>query len=183
MNNIATTVLNLIGGPGIGKSTLAAKMYANMKDQGISCELVREFVKDWAWEDRKVKPLDQLHLLGQQCYRESILYGKVEYIITDSPLIMNGFYSEYYLNESYLTDAALAFMKHSEKVNPELYYINIVLDRCKPYNTAGRFESEEKAKEIDREMIGFLDRYDLDYGMANSCVYCIPVLDDYDGSY
>lgn len=154
-----TTVLNLIGGPGIGKSTLAAKIYSTMKENNISCELVREFVKDWAWEERKVKPLDQLYLLGQQCYRESLLYGKVEYIITDSPIIMNGFYSEYYLSQSYLTDAAIAFMKHSCSLfsgQDCLNYKQIVLERTKPYDTNGRFECEDKAKEIDGAMKTFL---------------------------
>jgi nicotinamide riboside kinase len=158
-----TTVLNLIGGPGIGKSTLAAKTYSEFKSKNASCELVREFVKDWAWEDRKVKPLDQLYLLGQQCYRESLLYGKVEYIITDSPLIMNGFYSEHYLSETYLTDSAIAFMNHSMRVYNGLRYVNIILPRTKTYDTAGRFEDEETAKIIDQEMVSFLDRYKLKY--------------------
>ena len=158
-----TTVLNLIGGPGIGKSTLAAKIYSELKSHNISCELVREFVKDWAWEERRVKPLDQLYLLGQQCYRESLLYSKVEYIVTDSPLIMNGFYSEYYLSESYLTDSAIAFMNHSMRVYKGLNYVNIVLPRTKSYDTAGRFEDENTAKIIDKEMVLFLDRYKLDY--------------------
>jgi len=48
-----TRVINLLGGPGVGKSTAAAKLFAKYKDEGKSVELVREYVKDWAWEGRK----------------------------------------------------------------------------------------------------------------------------------
>ncbi len=45
-----TLVVNLLGGPGSGKSTTAADVFARLKWQDINCELVTEFAKDLVWE-------------------------------------------------------------------------------------------------------------------------------------
>ena len=43
--------VNFYGGPGVGKSTLAARVYAELNSAGaVSTELVREFIKTWAYE-------------------------------------------------------------------------------------------------------------------------------------
>ena len=84
-----TTIINLYGGPGTGKSTSAAYFYYLLKAQGKNVELVREYVKDWAWEGRKISTYDQIYFLGKQVRRESMLYGKVDWIVTDSPIMMN----------------------------------------------------------------------------------------------
>lgn len=47
--NKKTVVISLIGGSGVGKSTTAAAVFAEMKNQKMDAELVREYVK----EDRK----------------------------------------------------------------------------------------------------------------------------------
>jgi adenylylsulfate kinase-like enzyme len=39
-------VINLFGGPGTGKSTLAAALFTDLKMKGINAELVTEFAKD-----------------------------------------------------------------------------------------------------------------------------------------
>ena len=41
-----TKVLNLYGGPGVGKSTGAAYIFSMLKLAGINCELVREYAKE-----------------------------------------------------------------------------------------------------------------------------------------
>lgn len=43
-------VVNLFGGPGVGKSTGAAKVFSELKLLGVNCELVGEFAKDKTWE-------------------------------------------------------------------------------------------------------------------------------------
>ena len=40
-----TLVINLIGGPCSGKSTIAAELFARLKKMGIHCELVSEYIK------------------------------------------------------------------------------------------------------------------------------------------
>ena len=41
-----TIVVNLIGGPGSGKSTTAAGLFYNLKKLGINCEMALEYAKD-----------------------------------------------------------------------------------------------------------------------------------------
>lgn len=41
-----TSVINLIGGPGSGKSTTAAGLFFRMKSMGVRCELVTEYAKE-----------------------------------------------------------------------------------------------------------------------------------------
>jgi hypothetical protein len=73
-----TRIINLYGGPGTGKSTSAAFLYYLLKNDNVNAELVREYVKDWAWEKRSINTYDQLYLLGKQIRKESLLYGKTD---------------------------------------------------------------------------------------------------------
>jgi hypothetical protein len=110
-----TTVINLLSGPSAGKSTTAAKIFARLKDERIPVELVREYAKDYAWEGRKIDPLTQLHLLGEQANREILLYNKVRFIVTDSPLILSSFYHLHYHHKTYLWEAVNGFMEHAKE--------------------------------------------------------------------
>jgi adenylate kinase family enzyme len=46
-----TIIVNLFAGPGAGKSTGAAYVFAKLKLAGIDCEYVSEFAKDKVWEN------------------------------------------------------------------------------------------------------------------------------------
>lgn len=144
-----TTVINLFGGSGCGKSTTAALLFAVMKLSGMHVELVREYVKYWAWNDRKVREWDQLYLLGKQSAYESMLYGKLDYIVTDSPILLAGFYQDFRSNgkDTYVKDAAESFMKHAEQNGVK--YRNFILRRSKPFDPRGRWETEDQARELD----------------------------------
>jgi hypothetical protein len=154
-----TTVINLFGGSGCGKSTTAASLFSRMKLAGTHVELVREYVKYWAWNDRKIREWDQLYLLGKQSAYESMLYGKVDYIVTDSPILLAGVYQEFRSNgeDSYVSNAAQAFMAHAEEQG--VTYKNFFLKRNKPFDPRGRYETENQAKEVDRFVYDYLCKY------------------------
>lgn len=154
-NKTKTTVISLFSGPSAGKSTTAARLYSCLKDKKVSVELVREYAKDYAWEGRKIDPLTQLHLLGEQSARESLLYGKVEFVITDSPLILSSFYHLHYFGKDYLWGAISGFMQHANERGVQ--FRNIFLDRTKEYDPNGRFETEEEAIIIDQKLREYLD--------------------------
>jgi hypothetical protein len=150
-----TLVVNLFGGPGTGKSTTAARLFGDLKTSKVNVELVREYVKDWAWGDRRVTPLNQLHLLGEQSYRESLLYGKVDVIVTDSPLMLCAFYQKHYGGEDYLLSTTKAFIEHSRR-SAGTNHKNIFLSRTKPYDPRGRYENEQQAIAIDVSLYPWL---------------------------
>lgn len=142
-----TKVINLFGGSGIGKSTTAAHLFAEMKYRGLHCELVREYVKTWAWQDRKVGPFDQMYLLGKQSKYESILYGKVDYIVTDSPLLLCPIYEKFHLGQELVAPAAMNFIEDAKTKGVE--HLNFVLTRNKHFDPRGRYDTLEQAQQVD----------------------------------
>lgn len=83
-----TVVVNCVAGPGAGKTTCAWEMASELKKQGFSCEYVPEYAKELVWDNR----LDLLAVLNEQERRINRLIGKVDFVVTDSPLILNALY-------------------------------------------------------------------------------------------
>lgn len=150
----STLVINLFGGPGSGKSTLAADLYSEMKKHDYEVEMVREWVKLWAWQGREMTYADQCIVFGNQVNEETSLYGKVDVIITDSPLILSGFYEDVNHNSKFLLPAAQKIM-YLAKFDQVTYW-NLLVKRNWPYQASGRFQTEEQANEFDKKMVQFL---------------------------
>lgn len=149
--NKKTVIINFFGGPGAGKSTSAAYAYYLLKAEGRNVELVREYVKDWAYEKRVIGTYDQIYFLGKQVRHESMLYGKVDWIVTDSPILMNAYYAGIYCTPNLGTgikSATLSFYRQA--VEDGHQHFNVMLNRSKPYIGDGRYQTEEQAKEIDQ---------------------------------
>lgn len=162
-----TKVINMFGGSGIGKSTTAAGLYHAMKLEEKNVELVREYVKGWAWAGTKVNTYDQIYIFGKQARSEYMLYGKVDYIITDSPILLSPVYDLFYNGEDAMTvESSLKFIKKAEKNGVE--HINFLLERQKAFNPEGRYETEEQAKAVDVFVKDFLDKNNVPYH-AISC--------------
>jgi nicotinamide riboside kinase len=150
-----TKVINLLGGSGTGKSTTAAGLFYEMKKQGLDVELVNEYVKKWAWNNRQVGAYDQIYIFGKQAKSEYDLYGKVDYIITDSPLLLSPIYERYYNNESSVVESSV--FKHLEKArNSGVEHVNFLINRTKPFNPKGRYETEESAVRVDGVVYKYL---------------------------
>lgn len=158
-----TKIVNLFGGPGIGKSTLAAELFYILKIKGVSVELSREYVKDWAWENRKIGEYDQIYITAQQIKRESMLYGKVDYIISEAPLPLCAFYEYHYKNIDICSNLVKNFINYVKNVT----YLNYILPRNKPYIQSGRYESEYQAKIVDDKLLDYLDKYKYTYERLN----------------
>ena len=83
-----TKIVNLFGGPGSGKSTLRAGLFYEMKLAGYNVEEVTEYAKDMVWEERFNIFQDQIYILGKQNRKLLRLAEKVDWVLTDSPIIM-----------------------------------------------------------------------------------------------
>jgi len=142
-------VINLFAGPGTGKSTGAAYIFAKLKMLGINCELVQEYAKERVWQNDLEVFQNQLYVIAKQSMRMSRLKNKVDVIITDSPIIMGAVYCK---NTPYYHD----FYKVLQTIDRGYESYNYFLNRVKPYNPAGRFQDEEGAKKIDKEIFDLL---------------------------
>jgi adenylate kinase family enzyme len=91
-----TKVINLVGAPGAGKSTIASQLFSRMKWEGYDVELVSEYAKELVWEERMETMKNEVYLFGKQHQRLFRLKNKVQYIITDRPLILSQFYNSKY---------------------------------------------------------------------------------------
>lgn len=144
-----TTVINFYGGPNTGKSTKAAGLYYKMNIAGYSVELVNEFAKECVWEDNVPMLKDQLYMLAHQHRKILRLDGKVDFVVTDSPVLLSGIYRELY-------DGAL-YTDLIDKLARECYNkyenINFMLDRPDMFNQTGRAQDLDGCIAIDNAIL------------------------------
>lgn len=145
-----TKVINFFAGPGAGKSTTAAGLFFEMKCLGLKVELVTEYAKELAYagllRNRRMANAWTTH--KTQCARQELLRGKVDFIITDSPLIKDISYAHLTLRgEAYINFCLQASRNFDTWDN-----YNVWVLRDKPYQPYGRRESEESARAVDTEM-------------------------------
>lgn len=141
-----TTVINMLGGPGCGKSTTAAGLFHIMKLKGFDVELVTEYAKDKTWEESFMVLENQFYVLAKQEHRQWRASKQCEYIITDSALINSKAYTE----EKWIHDAV-------DRLNARYNNVYIRLIRTKEYKTLGRSQNEDQARELD----AVISKYDL----------------------
>lgn len=142
-----TKVINLYGGPGTGKSTIAAGLFFLMKSNDISCEMAREYAKDVVWEKRFSVLEDQLYLLAKQTKRIRDLVGQVDYVITDSPILLSVVYAREYRQPVSIEDVAC-------DMYAQFNNIDIFLNRRpeKEYVSKGRLQRQERALRIHEDI-------------------------------
>lgn len=149
-----TIVINLFGAPGSGKSTGAAYIFSKLKMNGVNAELVTEFAKDKVWEENGEVFKNQAYLFGKQYFRMSRCDGKVDVIVTDSPLLLGAYY-----NKSKVL--GYEFDNVVSRVFQSYRNVNFFIERVKPYNPAGRLQTEAESNEISRDLRAFLDIFDV----------------------
>jgi nicotinamide riboside kinase len=156
-------VINIFGGPGIGKSTISAGIFYTLKRMSINTELVTEFAKDLVWEKHKFMLEDQLLVFANQHRRISRLKDQVDVIVTDSPFIMGLVYA----NEgSYKSMPQLMFEAWNTFNN-----LNIVVTRSTNYQEVGRLQDEQTAIDIDLQIMKLLDDNQIKYRTINPLAF------------
>ena len=153
--------INLFSGPGGGKSTVAANVYSTLRSKGIDIELVPEYIKTWAYEDKKCVSFDQLYIFSKQLRSEDLLLRSgVKHIVSDSPLLMQLAYVKKYAVAPILDDLLSIHDRFEEKY-PSL---NIWLDRIGvPYQENGRYEDYPAALVMDEMIRSLMDEVGLEY--------------------
>lgn len=161
-----SVIINFFGGPGIGKSTQSAELFTLMKKNHMDVELTFEYPKIVAWEENYSAIKDQLFITANQHRNISRLYGKVKYIIVDSPIILGTVYKDLYSDEpeypaSYYDENFDVFIVNLFK---KYNNFNILLKRDdSTYDENGRFQNLEQSKQIDQTIKDKLVNLSLDH--------------------
>lgn len=161
-------IINLYAGPGTGKSTTCAALFAELKYMGVNTEMALEYAKDATWENRGDKFFRaQDYIFAKQHFRIQRVIEDVDFVVTDSPLLLSLIYMRgndmYYRPfEDFILDT---YNKYDN--------IDIFINRNKPYNPKGRRQSLDEAIGIDnriRDLLGTItsdDYYTVDFGRHN----------------
>jgi hypothetical protein len=157
-----TKIINLFGGPGVGKSTTATGVFSQLKQKGISCEYVSEYAKDLVWDDITGLLNNQIHVFAEQLRRQMRLVGKVDYVITDSPLLLSCVYWERWWtkgNQFFSPDYCYRTLDYFVATFEQFENVNWYIERNKEYVQKGRIQTEDEAKEVDKQVKEWLDKY------------------------
>lgn len=167
-NKKQTLVVNLLGGPGSGKSTMASLIFYKLKCDGIDAELVNEYAKQLVWEQSFPKMKNQIYIFGKQHNKQWMLNGKVDAIITDSPLLLNVYYD--FDQTKGLKDLILSEFHNS------FNNLNILLKRSSVYNPNGRTQTEEQAQKVDKELTELLEHENIEYIVSEVTPACVDII-------
>lgn len=146
-------VINFFGGPGCGKSTIAASVFAALKHDGYEAELVPEYAKKCVWARTEATLDDQLYVFAKQHHMIQALDGQVEYIIVDSPMLLSCIYG----------DTSDLFKKYVLATFNQFNNVNFFITRTKPWHPKGRLQTREEAQDIDIKILKMLNDYQIDY--------------------
>ena len=140
--------INLYGGPGIGKSTVAALVFAELKLKAFNVEITHEYAKELVYEGFDLKKADktfQYRILMEQVRRELIFQNKVDFLISDSPLLLNAYYNG--------DPGAIHLARINEQEKDLHFYL---LRSHEHFESKGRSHSHKQSVGIDNNMLKFL---------------------------
>lgn len=142
-----SVVVNLYGGPGTGKSTTMATVFSLMKMRNASVEMSPEWFKTAVWAGENHVLEDQLLLFAKQNHQLRQLDGKVDFIITDAPLLLGLVYDNDPKLAEFVRWTASGYLN-----------VHVFLNRLKPFSQGGRVHDEAQSRKLDRDIREMLRR-------------------------
>ena len=151
-------VINVLSGPGAGKSTPAAGLYYTAKCKKLHVELVTEVAKDLVWEGREKALKNQAYVFGRQVQRVDRVSHN-DLVITDSPFLLSATYAPKDYPKSWEDVVVQIWKKYNNYV--------IFLNRGHKYESEGRLHNFQESLEIDTMIVELLARHDIQYTSVN----------------
>jgi hypothetical protein len=152
-------VINLFGGPGSGKSTTAAGLFYNMKLKHANVELITEYAKELVYSDR-VNFLNskQEYVFAKQNLRQYILRDKVDWAITDSPLLLSLIYPKIYN-----TSPGEHFDQYVVETFHRYDNVNFYIARPPTFSDVGRVQDLSESVRVDELIVTALNNACIKY--------------------
>lgn len=156
-------VINGYGGPGAGKSTACMEITAALKKEGYNAEYVQEYAKELVYEkDMEMldgSPEHQYEILKEQTRRMDRLYDQVDFIVTDSPVMLNTIYNKQ-LTPEY---ESLVNELQGEYINYSFF-----MERdASNFEEEGRIHNLTESIEKDNEIKDMLQKNEIKYKTYN----------------
>jgi len=152
---VKTRIINLFGGPNCGKSTIASGLFYNLKILDINSELISEYAKIKVWEGNEKTLKNQIYLFAKQHFAIHNVLGLVDFVIMDSPLLLNPIYDKQQC-EIFKT---LCLSEHNKLNN-----INFFIKRNdKTFQEIGRIHNLKQSEVLDKQIKDFLENNQIDY--------------------
>lgn len=134
--------VNLFGGPGAGKTVMAARMFAGLKMMGVEAMNPEEHAKLAILSGRPWLLDEQIIMAGKTMETMFNLKDKASVIIMDSPILLCSVYGK---------REPPAFHSLIEDVHKRFNHVNIMVirDEKAGYDPSNRREDQEQALLID----------------------------------
>lgn len=150
-----TKVVNIIGGPGCDKSLFSAAIIVHLHLHRRTVEQVPDHAKSLVWRRDYDALKNQYQIAQAQFTMLELLDGQVEYLVNECSLPQLLYYNAHYPEN--ICDVARTraqilqwYGRHDN--------INLLVERgAGPYVQTGRFQDEEGARMVDRDLRMTLD--------------------------
>lgn len=156
-------VINGYGGPGAGKSTACLEITAALKKEGYNAEYVQEYAKELVYEkDMEMldgSPEHQYEILKEQTRRMDRLYDQVDFIVTDSPVMLNTIYNKQLTPE---------YESLVNELQEEYINYSFFMERdASNFEEEGRIHNLTESIEKDNEIKDMLQKNEIKYKTYN----------------
>lgn len=150
--------ISFYGAPSSGKTTLAAELFSELKKSNVRCEYVNELAREWAYIDRPIQSMDQIFLFATQMHREDSLLSreKCDLVITDSPVVLNAFYS--ILKDKMLKESLLGLAKLYDQKYSTINFFCPLNSKFK-FDSSGRHHSPNELIDLENDILEFVELY------------------------
>lgn len=139
-------VINIFGGPGIGKTTQTHDLMANLKKKGYNVDIIPEYAKKLVYRGAlNILKDQQFYVFSKQLHEYRIRQSTgVDIAICESPLPLSIVYNRINQSEDFPYFEDFVWYEYNKFNN-----LNFVLTRETEYQTIGRTQSEEEAIFVD----------------------------------
>jgi len=153
-------IINFFGAPGVGKSTVAAEIFSQLKKRGFDVALVTEFA-NFKINEKSFKAVqNQYYVTSKQLYNQEVFEDKYSIIVTDSPILLSFVYSNNSIADKKFNEFILEKFKEKENFNFLLNHDIVTLDK---FSMNGRRHKKSKLEQIHNKIVEMLKINKIEY--------------------
>lgn len=144
-------LINLFGGPGAGKTTLAHGIVYEFRMHGIEADIATEYPKELIYDRINPASINQYTILAEQFKKIERVLRACTVVVCECPLLLC---AEYDMGKRHIFQMVKdyeTYLKDTYKTSTYNYFV----DRIVPYTTTNRVHTEKQAIDIDRRLLGY----------------------------